>query len=153
MANRKWLLEMIWWMFTAILAVGILLPILSASRSYHFLEVNIVFIVVFITLARYIFLLHLTFLSRLEWLKVVLIFVSPVIIFLLVQEINRFQTFIDEYAWEAVLGNLPTPELNRLADYTHTEFLFFGVGSVIAAAVLPLRMMVSIWRIRKRGRE
>ncbi len=153
MVDRKWLLEMIWWFFSLILAVGILLPIISTTRNYPFLWINIIFVVVFITLTRYIFLLHLTFLSRMEWLKVILIFVSPVFIFLLVQEINRFQTFIDKYGWEAVLGVRPIPQLDRLSDYTHTEFLFFGVGSVIAAALLPVRMMISIWRVRNRGRE
>lgn len=153
MTNKQWTLEIIWWLFTALLTLGILFPILSVVSDYHFLGVNVLFIVVFITLARYLFLLHLTFLSQQEWLKVVLVFVSPILVFLLVQEVNSFQTFVDEYGWEAVLGNLPMNKLKSLASYTHSELLFFGVGSAISAALIPFRMVFSIWRVRNKGRE
>jgi hypothetical protein len=153
MTNNKWTLEIIWWVFTFLLTIGILLPILSVTRDYYFLGVNVVFIIAFITLARYIFLLHLTFLSQYEWLKVVLVFVSPVWVFLLVQEVNNFQTYVDEYGWEAVLGDLPTSTLKNISNYTHSELLFFGVGSAISAALVPFRMVLSVWRVRNKGRE
>lgn len=153
MTNNKWTLEIIWWVFTFLLTIGILLPILSVTRNYYFLSLNIVFIIAFITLVRYIFLLHLTFLSQYEWLKVVLVFVSPVLVFLLVQEVNNFQTYVDEYGWEAVLGDLPTNTLKNLSNYTHSELLFFGVGSAISAALMPFRMVLSVWRVRNKGRE
>ncbi|NJL74497.1 MAG: hypothetical protein HC892_05090 [Saprospiraceae bacterium] len=151
--TNKLILELIWWIFTALVVVGFLFPIYTTTNMYYYRNLNILFIVAFITLTRYIFLLPVTWLSYQEVVKVVLIFCSPVLVFLLVQEVNSFQTFIDEYGWEVIIGNLPVPTLASLSKYIHAELLFFGVGSVISAFLLPIRLIVSIWRVRNLGKE
>lgn len=151
--TNKFVLELIWWAFTSLVVIGFLLPIYTNTNTYYYRNLNILFIVTFITLTRYIFLLPITWLSYREVVKVILIFCSPVVVFLLVQEVNSFQTFIDEYGWEIIIGNLSAPTLASLSKYIHAELLFFGVGSVISAFLLPIRLIVSIWRVRNLGKE
>ncbi|MEM9887983.1 MAG: hypothetical protein AAF849_18960 [Bacteroidota bacterium] len=150
--NKKLALELLWWIITAFLTMGVLFPIITEG-NYHFLWPNVFLIVTFVTLTRYIFLLQHTFLTNLEWLKAGLILLAPILIFLLVQEINRFQTFIDQYEWQSVIEGGAAVSTPGLSKYIYTEMLFFGVAGVISAALLPIRMVISIWRKRNFGTE
>lgn len=148
--NRKILLELIWWIFTILVCFLVLSPIVFSTSGYHFLRVNILFVVAFITITRYVFLLPHTFLDKLTWLKVILVLTSPIVIFLLVQEVIRFHVFIEENGWEAVFSSPTSAKLDRFNSYVYSEMLLFGVGSVISAVLLPFRMIVSVWRERKK---
>lgn len=139
-------LELLWWMITAVIAVLIFWPIVSKLPDYPFFWPNLAFVLVFITLTRYIFLLRYTFIAKWRNLKVAVIFLCILGIFLLVQEINLFQTFLDEHGIEAIVGNLPKAEQHNMITYIRSEMLLFGVGSVISCIVFPLRLVVSIWR-------
>ena len=144
-------LEIIWWIFTLILIAGILYPILAKVSNYPFLVINIVFIIVFVTFTRYIFLLKYTFLAKQQLLKIAIVLVGVPIIFMLINQINLFQTFLDENGIEGIVGDLPFGKREDIVKYIRTEMLFFGVGSVISAIVLPIRLLISIWRIKNRG--
>lgn len=139
-------LEFIWLAITAIVAAVLLIPILYRLPDYQFLWTNVAFIVVMITFTRYIFLLRFTFLAKWRIVKVALIFICLWLAFLLVQEINGFQTYLDENGIEAVVGSLPRDDQQGMMSYIRSEMLLFGVGAVISCAVLPLRLVVSIWR-------
>lgn len=139
-------LELIWLLITAVIAAVILGPILYRLPDYNFLWPNVAFIAVMITFTRYIFQLRFTFLAKWRILKAALIFICLWLAFLLVQEINAFQTYLDENGIEAVVGTLPRADQEGMMSYIRSEMLLFGVGSVIACAVLPMRLVVSIWR-------
>lgn len=143
--NNKFVLELIWWVFTAIIVAGILYPITSSIQSYPFLVSNAILIAAFITLARYMFLLPYTFLHGKLYLKGALILISPIIIFLLMQAVNQFQTNVDEQGWEVLLGISGIEPVANLSSYIRNEFLFFGVGSVISAILFPFRLVAAIW--------
>lgn len=145
-------LELIWWLITLIAAVLLLFPIVNRLPGYRFLGVNLLFIIAFITFTRYIFLLRYTFLPPYQRLKVGLALLCIPIVFLLVQELNRFQVFLDEEGYEALVGTLPRSEQIPMVEYIRSEMLLFGIGSVIAAVVLALRLIVSVWR-RHNGYE
>lgn len=149
--NNKWILEIIWWVVTAIILVAVLFPIYKDVEDYPFWESNIIFVVTFITLTRYIFLLPLTFIAHRQILKIALVFLSIPVVFLLVQELNYFQTFLDEEGIEAVVGTLPVSERRTMVRYIRSEMLLFGVGSVISGVIFPFRMIMSVWRTRNRG--
>ena len=149
--NNKFVLEFIWWIFTAVIVAGILYPILSSIDSYPFLVSNVILIATFITLVRYIFLLPYTFIQGKLYLKGALILISPVIIFLLMQAVNQFQTKVDEQGWEMLLGISGIEKVANLSSYIRNEFLFFGVGSVISAILLPFRLIASIWTAVNKG--
>src|SRR5690606_24809225 len=137
--------------FTLILVAGVLYPILSKTDDYPFLAVNIVFIVVFVTFTRYIFLLKHTFLAKQQLLKIGIVLISIPVIFMLIHQINIFQTFLDENGIEGLAGDLPFGQREKVAKFIRAEMLFFGVGSVISSILLPIRLVVSVWRTRNRG--
>ncbi len=139
-------LELVWWLITAIIVAIILGPILYKLPDYQFLWPNLVFILVMVTFTRYIFFLKYTFLATWRNIKVAIIFLCIFIAFLLVQEINLFQTFLDENGVEAIVGSLPRTEQGSMMKFIKSEMLLFGVGAVITCGVLPLRLVVSIWR-------
>lgn len=144
-------LELIWWAVTILILFGVLLPIRSYWGTYPFFWSNTLYIITFITLTRYIFLLHYTFLAHLQRLKIVLFFLCIPLVFLLIQELNRFQLYLDYNGIEALLGNPGLDMNNSLINYTYNEMLLFGVGSIISGIIFPFRLLSSVWRKRNRG--
>ncbi|MCB0559439.1 MAG: hypothetical protein H6573_21765 [Lewinellaceae bacterium] len=149
--HRKALLEILFWAFTVVVAIAVLLPIVNEVEGYPFLFINIVYIVTAITVTRYLFLLPHTFLARLQPLKVILVFLCLPFVFYLVQELNNFQVFIDEKGLDALVGDLPYARRNNMVDYIRSEMLLFGTGSIISSVSFPFRLLVSVWRTRNWG--
>lgn len=77
--------------------------------------------------------------------------ITPILLFYLINEINFFQTFLDENGMATILGDKSIPEQEAMRKYITGEMLLFGSGSVIAAVILPIRLLKSIWRARNRG--
>lgn len=151
--NLSLKLELLWWVFTLVVVTAVLIPILSSIEHYPFTKINILFVVVFITLARYIFLLRHTFLAKQQKLKAVLIFLSIPFIFYLIGELYSFQTYLDEKGVEGFLGgDISIDKRNQLASFIRNQMLFFGAGAVITAFMFPFRMVMSIWTLRNRGK-
>ena len=145
-------LELLWWLSTAIIALGILYPIYTkVGEAYPFYRSNLLFIITFITFTRLIFLLRHSFLANWEKIKIGLIVVTPILLFYLINELNFFQTFLDEKGVENFLAKMSISERESLRKYITAEMLLFGVGSLVAAMVLPVRLLISIWRARNRG--
>lgn len=153
-ARRKTLqLEVSWWLFTASIAFLVILPILLNVKGYPFLWSNVAFIVAFITLTRYVFLLKYTWIARREAMKVIFFFLCIPILFFTIQEVNLFQTYLDENGVEALVGQqFPYTKRAALGKYVHSEMLLFGIGTVIAGIVFPFRLLISVWRGRNTGK-
>lgn len=149
--NLKIVLELIWWIFTALIVWLVLRPIYKAMYVWPFETWNVVFIVTLITLTRYIFLLKHTFIATRQVLKIVLLLLMFPLCFILIDHLNEFLTHIEEHTWEPLVGHLPTEQQPAIQDYIWGEMLFFSVGSIIATPVFAGRMMLSIWRQRNRG--
>ncbi|HQU59067.1 MAG: hypothetical protein KDD02_01440 [Phaeodactylibacter sp.] len=149
--GRKAQLELFFWIFTAVITVAVLLPILTAVDHYPFLFVNIVYIVAAITVTRYLFLLPHTFLARQQQLKVVFFFLFLPFLFYLIQELNHFQVYLDEEGLDSVVGKLAYEHRNNMVDYIRSEMILFGVMAIIGSIALPLRLLISVWRMRNRG--
>lgn len=139
-------LEIVWWLITAVVAATILFPIYYQLPDYQFLWSNLILIVLAITFTRYIFLLRYTFLASWRYIKVAVIFACIFIAFLVVQEINIFQTFLDENGIEPIVGTLAREDQEPMIKYIRSEMLLFGVTALIGCIVLPMRLVVSIWR-------
>jgi len=144
-------LELIWWIFTAIIVLGVLYPIFKATRNYPFFIVNTVYIAVLVTFTRYIFLLKHVFFARIQPLKILLVFLSIPFIFVLVEKLNYFQTYLDDNGLFPFFDHLPYNNQMKLSSYVYNEMLFFGVGSVIASVFFTFRLIISIWRVRNTG--
>ncbi len=144
-------LELVWWLFTIILAAGLLYPIQSKLSNYPFLLTTLAFIIIFVTFTRYVFLLKHTFLAKRQVLKVVITFLCLPVVWYLVEGINFFQTFVDEQGPLALVRELPDHQQESMFKYIRSVILFFGVGGVIVTVVLAIRLIVSVWRLRNRG--
>jgi hypothetical protein len=144
-------LELLWWLLTFLLAVIIMAPIYFYIDDYRFWNLSILFVFVFVTVTRYIFLLKTTFLAKLQILKIALVFVVIPVIFLLIQELNRYQVILDNSEPEYIVGLLPQKTMYAMLQYTRSVMLLFGVGSIIGLVILPFRLIVSVWRYRNLG--
>lgn len=159
--KKQWMLklqlEIIWWIVTAIITFLLVSPIINNMLDYQFLYSNIIFIIIFITYTRYFFLLKHTFLARAQILKFVLIFASIPLVFKLVEFIFAYQDFLDTEGlntFDAYFREgLDIKARERLLAYMSREFLFFGVGSVIAAVILPFRLLISFWRVYNKSKK
>jgi hypothetical protein len=59
--KQKHYLELIWWVITVLITIAVLFPIYSSLPSYRFGWINIIYIVSFITVSRYIFCCSILF--------------------------------------------------------------------------------------------
>lgn len=150
-AASVWQMEILWWIITFLIVALVLLPIYFFVDGYQYYGINIVFIVSFITLTRYLFLLPYTFLAHKEWMKIVLVFLCIPLAFYLVQGIHHFQTFLDEEGQGGLVGRMTTDRQLQWTTYIRSELLLFGVGGTVAAVLLPFRLFLSVWRGRNRG--
>lgn len=146
-------LELLWWIITALLATLIMIPVLLYLPDYPFYWINVFFIAAFITLTRYLFLLRYTWLARRQIVKIIIVFICIPFIFYCVQELNRFQTFLDEEGFEAIVGGVERGKQAAMITYVRSETLLFGVGAVISGILLPLRLIVSVWRQHNKVRD
>lgn len=145
------LLELTWWVITAVVVWAVLSPIDKAMHVWPFRVTNILFVVAMITFTRHIFLLEHTLFAKNQVLKIVLMLLMFPITFLLINGVSNFMVYIEDNTWEPLTGHLPEAEKLSTEAYIWKEMLFFGVGSVLAAPIFAARMMMSIWRTRNRG--
>jgi hypothetical protein len=150
--NKKAQLELYFWLFTIIVAIAVLLPMITRLPDYPFFFVNTVYVIVAITMTRYLFLLKHTFLAKQQRLKVIVFFLFIPLVFYMVQKLNYFQTFLDERGPEAVVGALPLSSQDNMLTYIRSEMILFGVASIISTAALGFRLLISVWRLRNRGK-
>jgi hypothetical protein len=143
-------LEALWWVATLLATLLILFPILHQTNVYPFTVINSISIIAFITLFRYTFFFKYTLIARRQYLKLVLVFLSIPIIFNLINNLNFFITYLDEFSHEAFLGHLNATTRSNLETYIKSEMLLFSVGSIVAAILFPFRLIVSIWRQRNK---
>lgn len=145
-------LELLGWTLTILVTAGVLYPIRTSLYEWPFQTWNIIFIVVLITLGRYIFLLKHTFLARKQYLKFVLMVLMFPAVFMLISGLNGFMVWIEENTWEPLTGHLPLQQQQKIEGYAWNEMIFFGAGSIIAAVVFAGRMLMSIWLTHNRSR-
>ncbi len=148
---QKFLLELVWWAITAVLVTAIMYPIWASGADYPVNWQNIMFIVIFITLTRYMFLLKYTFLAKIQWLKVFFILITVPVLFLLIEQHNLFQTNLDNIGPEYLTKGVPDAQILKIADYAKKEFTFFSVGSILAMLAFMVRMLISVWRLKNKG--
>jgi FlaA1/EpsC-like NDP-sugar epimerase len=144
-------MELIWWIMTGVIVAVVLYPIHKAMYSWQFERSNILFIVVLLTLSRYMFLLKYTFLADQQEVKVGLMILMFPLIFMLIGSLNTFMVYIEEKTWEPFTGHLPVSDRFRIERYIWGEMLFFGAGSILASILFIGRMMRSVWMYRNRG--
>jgi hypothetical protein len=145
-------LELVWWLLTIVIAFAVLYPIYKHLDNWLFVGWNLTFIVVLVTLTRYIFLLEHTFLAkRQSWKVGLLLFMFP-FSFTMIHGLNKFMNYVEENSWEPITGHLTDSVKLSLEGYMYGEMLFFGVGSAMVSVLFIGRMFQSVWTLQNRGR-
>ncbi len=144
-------LELLWILITLIVLVVVLLPIYSTADFYPFYKYNILFVVVFISLTRYIFFLKHTVLAHRMYLKAVVGFICIPFTFYLIKGLQEFQVYYDEIGLQEFYTSLDYAKQKMMMKYNKAEFFLFGTGSIITAILFPMRMILSIWRNYNKG--
>jgi len=152
--KSKLTLELVWWIATAILVTLFVLPIYSAlGDRYTFYVPNIFFIILFVTYTRLIFLTKYSFLSNNKWLKVIFVFLSIPLFFYAMDALFNFQDFFDRDDHIKMLSNLTPDKAVEFNNYIKYQFLFFGTGGMIVLFMMPVKMIISIWKTINLGRD
>jgi len=150
--KSKLVFECLWILFTLLLCALVLLPIFNnLGERYPFYTENIVFVIASVTFMRYIFLLKFHWIANTTYPKVALIFLSIPIMMYLVDNVYDFQAYVDEEGLYSLLEKFPVEKQKSLGSYMKTQMIFFWTAAVISAILLPIRMIVSLWRQRNRG--
>ena len=150
--NNKLTLELVWWAATAILVLLFMLPIINfIGEKYEFYTPNIFLIVMFVTFTRYIFLLKHTLIAKNKWFKLILIFLPIPLFLYALNSLFDFQDFIDQGGHIEMLSHLLPDTAMDVSKYIRYQFIFFGTGAIMVIFMMPIRMIVSIWRGINKG--
>ncbi len=135
-------------LFTLVASLGLLFPIWSVTNSYPFYLTNVIFLLVFIWGVRMLFGLEYSLLGqRQEW-KIGLMLAALPLVFFLVSSLQEIMVYIEENTFDLITGHLPEPDREDTNNYIWRLTLLTGVGAILATALLPIRLFISIWRQR-----
>jgi len=152
MLKEKLTVELLWWAFTFIVVSIVMLPIWTDAPGFPFTIQNILLIIFFITFTRYIFFLPITLIARAKWIKVAIILSAALFFFVTVTALMDFRNFMDERGLQTLVDDLDVMQQTKCINYIKHEMIFFGVGSLITGALLPMRMIRSLWRMKNTGK-
>ena len=148
----KLLLEVIWWLVTAVIVGVVMYPIWINFPEFKFNVVNIINIIAFVTFTRYTFFLKYTFIAYQEKIKIGFVLFTLMIIIAISTQIQSFNVWMDGGDPDVLLSSVGKSSLREsLLNYIKSEFLFFVVGAIVAAIVLAGRLLISVWSVRNRG--
>jgi hypothetical protein len=144
-------LELIWWVFTAIVVGGIFWYIDSKTKFYPFYWINGAMIVAFLTLARYTFQIKHSWFAKSQITKIVMTVLVLPLNFVLVGMISEFMLWVSNNELRPISGHLPAAESEPFNTFIWNEMLFFGVGAVVASLAFLVRLVISLWRTHNLG--
>ena len=137
--------ELAWWAFALVLACLVVLPIYSTVPDFPFFFPNMLYVVVAVTLTRYLFLLHVSWLRDRLIAQAGLAFLLIPLIFYMVQEFNAFIIFFDERGPDVLIRGMESDMGQTIDGYMHAEYRFFGVWAIVSAVIMPFRLVYNAW--------
>ena len=144
--------EVIWLMITVLVIMLFLLPIYSSvGLTYPFYFENSMVIFIAITFARYIFLLKHHWLTLSNYIKGIFMFVSIPVFIYLMDVLYDFQALYDEQGIGSIMDHLSFKSQKTMGLYIRSQMIFFWVTAFITNAMMPFRMLISIWRKVNKG--
>lgn len=144
--KSKWLIEIVCWIITALLGILIVLPILNNGIDFPFIDYNIFYIVVGLTIFRYLFFWDWIPFSGSKAAKIIIIFIVPLMFFPLLEGIHTFVEYNDQEGIQSILNHLSLSKFNFFISYIRLEYLTFGIMSFLGSFMMALKMIRSLWR-------
>ena len=143
---NKVVYEITWWAFTFVLAGLVLLPIYGQLPEFPFFVPNFFYVVVAITLTRYLFFLDISWLRDHLLVQGGLSILLIPLIFWMVQSFNSFVIFFDEQGPDILVKHLEKDTGAILNRYLKAEYRFFGIWAIMAAVIMPFRLLFNVWK-------
>jgi hypothetical protein len=140
------LYEFIWWAFTLVLAGLVLLPIYTQLPGFEHLVPNFLYILVAITLTRYLFFLDISWLRDHLLVQGAFSILLLPAIFAMVQYLNSFILFFDEQGPDVLIQHLDKRTGDIMNSFLKAEYRFFSIWAIVAATVMPFRLLYNVWK-------
>ena len=149
--RSRLLLELLWWVITAIAVVAVMYPIVSYTNYHPAPWQNVAYIVAAITFTRYLFLLPTTLIAQKQAFKVMLMFVCMPLVPVFWVWLAEFQGYIDDRNIEDLLPDVLPDDHEFMLKYLRNEMMFFCTLAIISAFILPIRLIISLFRTHNYG--
>jgi len=148
--RSKFYFEIFAYAIAVLVAIVMLIPLYNNTLNYSFFLNNFLFIFLFITFTRYIFFLRFSIFSHITIAKLIFIFSTIPLAFLLTDAFSAFQEYADTVGLQEFVKHLEADKQVGMIAYIRNQMLFFGAGSILTCILLAFRCIVSIWRVRNR---
>ncbi len=145
---RELYFEWIWLIITCCITLLTILPIITNQIEFPLIVENSIWIILGITMTRYIFQLKHTWLAQ---FKIIKAFLAVLCIPLFIWSLDRmyeFQALHDEVGLQSLVNHLDPSVQSDYIQYIKSEYIFFGTLIIILCFAFPLRMIISVWRMR-----
>ncbi|MBK9256853.1 MAG: hypothetical protein IPM42_15330 [Saprospiraceae bacterium] len=147
--SYQWKFELQSVLFIVLVVFLFCFPIwLSLQAGYPFYLENIITIIIFLSFAKYIFLLKYTPYSRMKWVKFAFVFLCIPIFLYLIDSLFDFQRFLDEEGIASLFVDTQDMSNYNFGRFIRYQFIFFNVGALVTTVLLPFRLIISFWRVR-----
>lgn len=145
-----WRLEILLFVTIVVLALVVLLPIYLNFGRYPFLVSNVTAIAYMLIALRFTFLFkHSFFTHKIGFKGFIMVLSIPLFMYFL-GNLNDFLRFCDELGLQSLLKESKATNYGILG-FIKGQYIFFVVSSLFLSIVFPLRMLISIWRVRNRN--
>ncbi len=145
--KKHWNVELLSWVFILLLTGLIMLPIyVKTGENFPFYVRNILAIIIFLSFTKYIFLLQYTPFGRVNWWRIVMIFLPIPLFFYSMDTLFEFQSFIDEEGTIKFFKGSTNLEDYNFGRYIRYEYILFSIAALVTIILLPVRMIMSFWR-------
>ena len=149
MIKNKLLFEAIWWCITAVIVATVMFPIWKDFPAFPFKTTNILYVLAFVTFTRFAFFLKYTFLADAVYVKIGFVLLTLALIVWLVFSMQSFQVWREQGDLEKMLPGVSYEKRDAILSYLKSEFVFFSIGSIIAALFLSGRLFFSFRKNRQ----
>jgi energy-coupling factor transporter transmembrane protein EcfT len=78
-----------------------------------------------------------------------LFFIAIPVVFLLIDQVNFFQNYINDGGLINDLKSLPYKQQEGIQKYIRTEILLLGTAAIVSGILFGIRMLVSVFPLQK----
>jgi hypothetical protein len=67
--------------------------------------------------------------------------------------LNKFTGFYNENGVYHALNSMELSKQYLLGNYIYRQFIFFASFTIVTGIIMPVRMLISVWRVFNKGTE
>ena len=145
--NSKLRLSLLWWLIGALITTTVVFPFASELMDKSVFWVNVAFGIGFVVLARTLIQLRQTLLADHFYYRLVFFILLFPLIFISIEQVNHFQYVVDYDDLNVWLAEgFKAEHLRNMRSYIQSEFMFFGVGTIIGSVLMIIRLVLFTWK-------